>query len=284
MVLFVLMIAEIIVLVWLRYIPSTSDPIDFSAFKKEIDAFYAEQNAANIGDEKDFRATDDVKIAADVSKGELFYFNPNELPEKEWMRLGFSEKQVRSIKNYESKGGSFRSKDDVKKMYAISESEFNRIAPYIDLPKEKSAEPKTFKKISKPFLTVDIGTADTSELNKLPMVGEILAFKIYNYREKLGGFYSVSQLKEVYGLRDSAYMIILPHLILKDSSNLRKMNLNTAGYEELNMHPYINSKIANVVLAYRKQHGPFQDITDLQKVALVDAELYRKIAPYLKVE
>jgi len=77
---------------------------------------------------------------------------------------------------------------------------------------------------------------------------------------------------------------MLPHVLLKDSTNLRKINLNTAGYEELNAHPYINSKIANVILAYRKQHGPFQDINDLLKVALVDAELYRKIAPYLKVE
>jgi DNA uptake protein ComE-like DNA-binding protein len=289
MVLFVLIAAEIITLVWLHYLPDAAEPVDYTAFKKEIDAFYAasENNQKNAVAEKRFKSADEKNISAaghDISKAELFFFNPNQLPDKDWERLGFSEKQVHSIKNYESKGGVFKTKSDVKKMYAISEPEFNRIAPFIDLPEEKKDEPKTFKKINKPFLIVDIGKADSTELSTLPMVGEYLAYKIHNYREKLGGFYSISQLKEVRGLRDSTYLVILPHVILEDSTNLRKINLNTAGYEELNMHPYINSKIANVVLAYRKQHGLFQNVSDLQKVALVDAELYRKIAPYLKVE
>jgi competence protein ComEA len=288
MVLFVLIAAEIITLVWLHYLPGAAEPVDFTSFRKEIDAFYAaSENQKKSVAEKRFNAADEKNISDsrnDISKRELFFFNPNQLPEKDWERLGFSEKQVRSIRNYESKGGVFKSKSDVKKMYAISEPEFNRIAPFIDLPEEKKDEPRTFKKINKPFLIVDIGKADSTELGTLPMVGEYLAYKIHNYREKLGGFYSISQLKEVHGLRDSTYLVILPHVILEDSTNLRKINLNTATYEELNMHPYINSKIANVILAYRKQHGLFQDVSDLQKVALVDAELYRKIAPYLKVE
>ena len=287
MVLFVLIAVEIGTLIWLRYYQADPEPLDFSSFKKEIDAYYAAQEQVKISDVKKFQEREGEssfeKNTARKTEPELFTFNPNRLPEKDWQRLGFSEKQIRSIKNFESKGGVFRTKADVKKMYAINEAEFNRIAPFIDLPEEKK-EAVVFKKAAKPFLTVDIGTADTVELTQLPMIGDIMAYKIFNYREKLGGFYSVTQLKEVYGLRDSTYTIIFPHVVLKDSTNLKKMNLNTAGYDELNAHPYINSKIANVILAYRKQHGPFQDIRDLQKVALVDAELYRKIAPYLKVE
>jgi competence protein ComEA len=287
MVLFVLIAAEIITLIWLHYIPDAAEPVDYTTFKKEIDAFYAASEKASEKSDKIFKTGDEKIISKsvhDFTKAELFSFNPNQLPEKEWKRLGFSQKQFQSIRNYESKGGVFRTKADVKKMYAISETEFSRIAPFIDLPEEKKDEPKIFKKINKPFLIVDIGKADSTELGTLPMVGEYLAYKIHNYREKLGGFYSISQLKEVRGLRDSTYLVILPHIILEDSTNLRKINLNTATYEELNMHPYINSKIANVILAYRKQHGLFQNVSDLQKVALVDAELYRKIAPYLKVE
>jgi len=289
MVLFVLMAAEIITLAWLRYRPNSSEAVDSSAFRKEIDAFYASAAINPVtSEEKKFQSADKETVPATGDfrelKGDLFSFNPNQLPEKEWQRLGFSEKQVRSIKNYEAKGGVFKSSADVKKMYAISETEFNRIAPFIDLPEEKKAEPVTFKKINKPFLIIDIGTADSTELSKLPMVGDYLAYKIYNYRDKLGGFFSIDQLKEVHGLRDSTFIIILPHLVLGDSTNLRKINLNLAGYDELARHPYINSKIANVILAYRKQHGAFGDVKDLQKVALVDAELYRKIAPYLKVE
>jgi competence protein ComEA len=282
MVLFVLMIAEIITLAYLHFLPSTTRDVDFTEFKNEIDKFYT-----STGNKQTDSVPVDKVIASNKnlkSKAELFLFNPNHLPEGDWQRLGFSEKQIHSIKNYESKGGVFRSKADVKKMYAISETEFNSIAPFIDLPDETKSEVRTFEKKSKPFLIVDIGTADSTELGTLPMVGDYLAYKIYSYREKLGGFYSISQLKEMYGLRDSTYLVILPHITLADSTNLRKINLNSASYDELNQHPYINSKIANVILAYRKQHGPFLDIKDLQKVTLVDAELYRKIAPYLKVE
>ena len=60
--------------------------------------------------------------------------------------------------------------------------------------------------------------------------------------------------------------------------------MNTADYAELSMHPYIDNTVANLILSYRKQHGPFREVDDLRKVALVDGELYRKIAPYLKVE
>ena len=290
MVLFVLMAAEIFTLAWLHYLPDTSEPVDFSGFKKEIDEFYssAENTPVLSGDGKNFTLVEGEKFSESNSasnpKAELFPFNPNQLPEKDWRRLGFTEKQVRSIKNYESKGGDFKTISDVKKMYAISENEFNRIAPYIRLPEEKKSETPKFKITSKPFLVIDAGTADSTELSKLPMVGDYLAYKIYSYREKLGGFYSIRQLKEVHGLRDSTYNLIQPHLVLGDSTNLRKINLNTAGYDDLAKHPYINSKLANVILAYRKQHGNFGEVTDLQKVALVDAELYRKIAPYLKVE
>ena len=182
MVLFVIMIAEIIVLAWLHYVPATAPVVDYSAFKKEIDAFYAdaekkkkshsEKNVFRSADEKEFKESDPA---------ELYHFNPNQLPDKDWRRLGFSEKQIRSIKNYESKGGSFRSKADVKKMYAISDAEFVRIEPFIDLPEEKKTETIPFKKNPKPFLTVDIGTADTVEFSTLPMVGDYLAYKIYNF-------------------------------------------------------------------------------------------------------
>ena len=260
MVLFVLMIAEIITLAYLHYMPGSTEVVDFTDFKNEIDKFYVSAKSKQTNTGESVTSESEYKIASEkdpVLKAELFHFNPNHLKEKDWQRLGFSEKQIQSIKNYESKGGVFKTKADVKKMYAISETEFNSIASYIDLPDKLKPEFRTLEKKSKPFLIVDIGTADSTELGALPMVGDYLAYKIYSYREKLGGFYSINQLKEVYGLRDSTYLIILPHVILADSTNLRKINLNTAGYNELNQHPYIDSKIANVILAYRKQHGRF---------------------------
>jgi competence protein ComEA len=291
MVLFSLIFIEIVVLIYLHYLPSSTVNIDMEKFKKEIDAFYSQlDDTANVISESSYAEEAGFSFSIENKKEirgrpEVFWFNPNHLTADDWKRLGFSEKQIRSIQNYESKGGTFRSKDDLKKMYAIREEEFRRIEPFIVIPDPKKAyRHDTYETKTRPVVRLDIGTADSVELEKLPMVGTYLAQKIYNYRDKLGGFYSITQLKEVRGLRDSVFQILLPRLVLKDSTNLRRMNLNTVDYSELNKHPYIDNTIANVIISYRKQHGAFNEVDDLRKVALVDAELYRKIAPYLKVE
>lgn len=292
-VLFSLMTAEIIALVYLHYIPSSSGAVDIQKFKKEIDAFYASGTEAHDAEGKN--ADSMLSFKSEFSKDkreektnqkvvELFEFNPNHLPAGDWKRLGFSDSQIRSIMNYEAKGGKFRTKGDVKKMYAISPREFSRIEPYITLP-DTVQKKNEYAKTNLPVkLLVDIGIADREELDRLPMVGEYLAEKICNYREKLGGFYSIGQVKEVRGMRDSTYMAIAPLLILKDTNNLKRININTADHNELNRHPYIDYAMAGLIINYRKQHGEFHQVEDLRKVALVDDELYRKIAPYLKVE
>lgn len=289
MVLFSLILGEIFILLYLNFTPSSAEITDADKFKKEIDAFYASHPAQDSADENTGPPTSypavsnssvSKKLTAEKTPAAYFPFNPNHLPDTAWKRMGFSEKQIRSIKNYEAKGGTFKSKEDVRKMYAIRKEEFSRIEPYISIPEKGPLKVKA----EKAFLMVDVGTADSTELEKLPMIGTYMARKIFMYREKLGGFYSVQQLKEVWGMRDSVYSIILPHLILRDSTNLRKINVNTADYSELSHHPYLKSELVNLVLNYRKQHGPFSSTDQLRKVPLVDEELYRKIAPYLKVE
>ncbi|MEO8086866.1 MAG: helix-hairpin-helix domain-containing protein [Bacteroidota bacterium] len=292
-VLFGLISIEILALVYLHYLPASAEKIDVGKFKKEIDEFYASGIADSTVDSDDVNhaypgtnefAAKNFHEKNSEKKVEVFSFNPNHLPDSAWKRLGFSEKQIHSIQNYEAKGGKFRTKEDVRKMYAIRPAEFNRIEPYIAIPETVKAVRSDSSRFHKTFLIVDIGTADSTELEKLPMVGNYLAQKISNYREKLGGFNTIDQLKEIRGMRDSTLLVIMPHVILGDSTNLRRINLNNADYNELNRHPYIDNSVANLIVNYRKQHGSFKVVEDLRKVALVDAELYRKIAPYLKVE
>ena len=63
-----------------------------------------------------------------------FNFDPNLLDQKSWLKLGLSEKQINVIQNYISKGGKFRIKNDLKKMYCISKDEFEKLEPFILLP------------------------------------------------------------------------------------------------------------------------------------------------------
>ena len=103
---------------------------------------------------------------------------------------------------------------------------------------------------------IDINTADTSAFISLPGIGSKLAARIVNFRDKLGGFYSIDQVGETFGLPDSTFQKIKQYLKLENTS-IKKININTATVDELKAHPYIKYSVANPIIAYRNEHGPF---------------------------
>ena len=103
------------------------------------------------------------------------------------------------------------------------------------------------------YTIVDINKADTSAFISLPGIGNKLALRIVNFREKLGGFYSIDQIGETYGLPDSSFQKIKPFLKL-ETSLLKKFNINSATKDEMKLHPYIKWNLANAIVEYRNQH------------------------------
>jgi competence protein ComEA len=286
LVLLTIILFQIAILIYLKYVPSKEPPQDFSGFEKEVDDFYASLDSAEEDEpsQNNFKPNKEYASAIPVKKIELFTFNPNNLPAEDWQRLGFSAKQVNVIKNYESKGGKFRSKEDVKKMFCITEKDFNRIESYIVIPETKYENQKSeIKKYEKEKILVDIGIADSSELEKLKGIGPSFAKRISTYRDKLGGFVRKEQLHEVWGFTDSLYESLLPNICLNDTSNIRKINLNTADFKEMNNHPYIGYKLSGIICNYRKQHA-FKNVDEIKKIPLVNDELFIKLVPYLKAE
>lgn len=65
---------------------------------------------------------------------EPFLFDPNKPDSVEWLKLGLSSRQIRTVYNYVSKGGKFRFREDFRKIYGISEEQFEKLMPYVDLP------------------------------------------------------------------------------------------------------------------------------------------------------
>lgn len=127
---------------------------------------------------------------------------------------------------------------------------------------------------------IEINKADTAAFIALPGIGSKLAARIVLFRNRLGGFVSVEQIREVYGLHDSVFSMIRPRLIC-DSSFVRKIDINQCAVDELKAHPYIRWNNANALIAYRKQHGGFKSPTDLAKLVNVDQAFIEKISPYL---
>lgn len=225
-------------------------------------------------------------------EAELFYFDPNILSEAGWKKLGIREKTIGTIMNYLSKGGRFKIPEDLQRVYGLQQREYDRLAPFVRISNELKKQNQireTYEKISaetreqkysRTQTPIDINTADTSAFIALPGIGSKLAARIISFREKLGGFYSVDQVGETFGLPDSTFQKIKQFMKLENVS-LRTININTATLEELKTHPYIRYNIAQPVIAYRNAHGPFQEKADLKKVMVVTEELYQKIAPYL---
>lgn len=215
----------------------------------------------------------------------LFYFNPNGLDAEKWVELGLSPVQAQSIKKYEAKGGRFRSKEDVQKMYVISPAFYARIEPYIVIPQEEISRPAfttsaVVTPVSDKKTIVELNAADTSDLKMLPGIGSAFARRIVTYRNRLGGFHSADQLLEVYGFDAERFDRIRSQLTL-NTDFLRRFNVNTAEFNELKTHPYITPAIAAAIVNYRKLHGPYASVEAIKKVDLVNADLYLKLAPYL---
>lgn len=128
--------------------------------------------------------------------------------------------------------------------------------------------------------TIEINSADTSAFIALPGIGSKLAARIVLFREKLGGFVRVDQIKEVYGLKDSVVQIILP-MLKCDTSLMKKIRINTATEEELKAHPYIRWKLAKAIVSYRDQHGQFTSSADLGNIHSVDSVSLSRLLPYI---
>jgi len=233
------------------------------------------------------------KKESSIIAGELFYFNPNTASAEDFQRLGLREKTIQTILNYRNKGGRFYKADDLERIYGLRHEEFERLFPYVQIetkttvPKEtagftSTSTSKSENKETENFV-IDINSTDTTEWKKLKGIGSKLSQRIVNFRSKLGGFVTVDQVAETFGLPDSTFQKIKPQLQFSETG-IKKINLNTATIDDLKGHPYIKYALANAIVQYRAEHGNFKAVAELQKLGAIDEVLFKKIAPYLVTE
>jgi DNA uptake protein ComE-like DNA-binding protein len=247
-------------------------PHDFTNEKKELDSLITtwkwEQDSA----------TDKT-----VEK-RLFTFDPNITSKYELVALGFDNTLANRIVNYRIKGGKFVVKKDLMKIYGMDSTLYKRVFSFIALP-EKIEKENPVKKLERKEIVstvkFDLNEADTSQLIKVYGIGSKLSQRIVTYRNKLGGFISPEQLKEVYGLDSMVIQELFKKSFISEDFKPRVININTATEKELGDHPYIKYKLAKAITAYRFQHGLYRTLDDLKKIALIDDAKFQKIKPYL---
>lgn len=211
----------------------------------------------------------------------LFPFDPNKVDANTFLKLGFSQDVANNILRYRAKGGKFYSAKSLQKIYGLSQRQYERIAPFVEIePIAYNNTPNTEKKIkNNPSAIIDINQATVEDWQQLYGIGEYSAKKIVNFRDYLGGFSSINQVGETYGIRPETFEKIKSQLQL--SPILKKLNINTATPEELKKHPYLNWSQAQTICNYRKQHGNFLAAEELVNTKIVTIEESKKLAPYL---
>lgn len=226
-----------------------------------------------------------------VEKATMFYFDPNLISMQQWLQLGIKERTAITIKRYLAKGGHFRSGKDLAKIYGLRQRDLEKLVPYVRIESGEAVKKidtvgsyrdtiAYTKKKLRSSSAIDVNSADSSTLISLPGIGPKLANRIIHFRERLGGFYSIEQVKETYGLPDSTFERIRPLLVLGNRSLVR-ININLADAAQLKGHPYFTWTMANAVVQYRKEHGHFSRVEDLEAISAILPDQLRKLIPYL---
>lgn len=257
-------------------------------------------------DKEDFS---DVKfITSNSVPLQLTEFDPNELDQKQWQNLGFTEKQIATILNYKKVvGGKFVSKEQLKKCFAITEDKFSKLESYILLPEtNKEAKSNNFKGFEKRLITISGKfNPDQYSVNDWIKMGfsEKQAEAILKYKSYLGGsFVSKEKFKECFIISEENFQKINPYLILPEKTPANFNNYAKSFKSEktkIQYHSFdpntfdlegwksfgFSDKQAQIIVNYRDRNlkGSFKSLEDIQKCFVISAEKFKEMKPFIKL-
>jgi competence protein ComEA len=253
---------------------------DFSSETRRLDSLVALLNE-DIPPAK----SDKTEMRIIISK-----FDPNTVSESEILEMGVPNGLASRWKNYRNKGGRFKIKSDLLHLYGMDSVIYAKLKDYIQLPDKEDGkgfplphQGYTQQRNVTVLIPTDINAADTASLKKIFGIGEKMSLRIVKYRDALGGFVSMDQLKEVFNLDSTIIKSLKKKYYVLTNFVPKQLDLNLAGRQELSTHPYLSSRAASAIVTYRFQHGNFEDIQELRKIASIDSVMLRKLVPYLKL-
>jgi len=280
-VIFILMVAGKLIP---RFIPS--EKTDFSKWEAEVNA-YLENSKTQIPKEKQLQ---------------LVVFNPNEVDSVRLTEMGVPSKVTVNWLKYIAKGGRFRDKEGVKRVFGMTPALYEQLDSFILIPqasiskvgegknanfvkprneyKRDTIFPKYTPKSKKESVSLmELNNADSVHLLEIPGIGPVFASRIIRYRNLLGGYYAVGQLKEIYGMREDNFTAVAQYFTA-DPTSLKTFNINFATMKELGRHPYIGFRTARKICNLRDKKGKFSSQEDLSSVVATDS--LKRLIPYVK--
>ncbi|GEM_PF-5399897 len=272
-------------------------------------AFFIKPSSGNIELDPDL-----VKWAGEVHEKrmnkydtiEYFSFDPNVVNVREMQKLGFSDKAIINLIKYRESGGVFNEGNALSRIYGIDSTLFSYLYKYIVIEDKKieASEAKVFQskkssnqeiikstaalgekpvfKVGNDDFVIEINTADTAEFDLLYGIGPVLSRRIVNYRSRIGGFFDVDQLTEVYGV--SVEVIDQNRKKLSvDQSLINPMDIGKAGLRRMKDHPYLNYYKAKAISDARKA-GALESITQFKNNPVFEDADWQRLNLYFVVE
>lgn len=229
---------------------------------------------------QDLVARRDSLLSLKATEDTLYPFNPNHMTSFQAYRLGLPKWMSDSIKTRIARREYFKTTDEVRRFLALNDTAWLNVYPYIKLPEYVSKKRKKAPLKNK----LQLNTATLDQLQKVYGIGPVLATRILDMRNALGGFISPNQLDDIWGLNQEVIDRVW-HLFSLDSVPLvEPLNINTATIDELASNYYIQYGLASRIVAYRSRHG---EIVDLNQMALkleIDSVRIARIALYLNTK
>lgn len=233
-------------------------------------------------------------------------FNPNTADSLELLSVGLPPRVARNILRYRKAGGEFRRPEDLARIYGLHDSVFARVKPYVAIPQPTELskgeslagvpEPLPMMLPSdtmqrehpyaeymrakyKPGQFVDLNRADTSELMKIPGIGPVYAKMIVDYRERLGGYHSIVQLRDLEVLPED-----LGDWVHVSTPPAAMLNVNRLSLTQLRSHPYLSFYQAKAIVELRKREGHIRSARQLLFLDEFSEADIERLTPYLSFE
>lgn len=202
-------------------------------------------------------------------KQNLFYFDPNSIDSAHALLLGMGPRQVATLMHYRNKGGRFYKKQDLFKLYGLSKDIIEKLLPYVVI--NTQTRPNTFNQhyrykikidtknrvstyVNTNNWKLDINTASEKQWIQLAKFNSSIAGNIIRYRNYLGGFTNLNQLKKVYGLTENEFFRIVPHLKIENINSVMP-NANSMNFMKWKSLGLFSDREIFVILKTRKENG-----------------------------
>ena len=243
---------------------------------------------------------------------QLFKFDPNTATESQLLSLGLSQREVHNILKYRARGGRYRVKEDFARVYGLTLEKYRQLEPYIAIkpqimaanvikreknsphpsslsPHPSSLSPHPSSLNPQPSAvglrasrklrygeTVDINSADTAMLKRIPGIGDYYAMRIVELRKRKQVFSSPEELLAIRNFPETALTYMTA------SQDFPAIYINCWSQKQLASHPLLNYTQARDIISLRRLSGPITSATDLAALPSFSPALIEKITPLLR--